>query len=119
MAKKKALTKGKLAQIIVTKLVRKNKIVWPRDMKMAKKLIDFYPEEEFWKSFEPRYQMFSLAYYLAEDGKKELENHSVKMNLTDDYKEPNFKFEEENVESSKQINSKPKTMKEFLHYGAN
>lgn len=43
------MKKSELARYIVSKFVEKDKIIWPRDIKIANYLIKRIPDEKFWQ----------------------------------------------------------------------
>lgn len=66
MPRKKALNK-----LIVEKFVKKETIIWPREMKMANDLIERYPDYDFWESIQFDFKLNSLAWFIGE-GKDDL-----------------------------------------------
>lgn len=61
-------TKHKTCQYVIEKYVEKAKINWPREIKIAQKLLRFYPEQEFWEDLPPLIKLNSLAYFLGGEG---------------------------------------------------
>lgn len=47
-------------------------INWPKEIKIATKLLSLYPEFEFWQSAELNFKMESLCYFLGEKGLNQL-----------------------------------------------
>lgn len=60
-------SKGSICKLIISKMVVKEKINWPREMKIAKKLLELYPDSSFWKKINSQ-QYFSLSYFLTPEG---------------------------------------------------
>lgn len=60
--------KHKLCQYIINKYIEEGKINWPREIKIAQKLIRFYPEQMFWEDLPPLTKLYSLAYFLSGEG---------------------------------------------------
>ena len=62
------ITNHKLCQFIVKKYVTQ-KVDWPREIKIAQKLIKTYKGYSFWNGLKPA-NLPSLAFFLTEEGKK-------------------------------------------------
>lgn len=65
--------KKQLNKLIVEKFVKKESIIWPREMKLANALIEKYPDYKFWSSINFEFKLNSLAWFIGE-GKDELFN---------------------------------------------
>jgi len=57
---------------VIEKYIPKEDIVWPKEIKLAKKLLKKYPIE-FWEQYTPPLELYSLAFLLSKDYKKELD----------------------------------------------
>lgn len=120
-----------IQQTIVEKFVRKENQNWPRDMKVATRLMKIFPESGFWDWVEPyplvsnlaflqnkeildtlkeRYSLFLQQKDLKQSKEKLKESFDLKASKT--YNEGSDKVGEDI-----QIVKKPKTLKEFLNYG--
>lgn len=92
----------------------KGKINWPKEIKIAKKLLKEYPEVKFWEKVYMDTYPSSLSMFLTGSGKKFLEKEFESYSLTKT-KEP-IKLEESpviNIKENKDRN-KPKTLQQFI-----
>lgn len=120
-----------IQQIIVEKFVRKKDQNWPRDMKVATRLMKIFPENEFWDWVEPYPLVSSLIFLQNEENLKNLKERYSLFLQQKDLKQSKEKLKESfDLKASKvynegsdkvgedvQIVKKPKTLKEFLNYG--
>ena len=109
------MTNHKLCQFIVKKYIKKN-INWPREIKIAQKLIKKLKEFEFWENLQDlKSSPPSLAWFLKPEGKAFLlkEYEKFKLNLKIEI----VKLEKNKVQDDKKICQKPKTLLEFIRYG--
>jgi hypothetical protein len=60
------------AKKLIQKYIHKNNIVWPREIKIAKKLLSQYPFE-FWEQYTPEVEIYSLSAFLTATCKKEVD----------------------------------------------
>jgi hypothetical protein len=121
-----------IQQTIVEKFVRKQDQNWPRDMKVATRLMKIFPENEFWEWVEPYPLVSNLAFLQNKETletlkeryslflqQKDLKRSKEKLKESFDskaatsYNEENGKVGEDIV-----IIKKPRTLKEFLNYGS-
>ena len=56
-------------------------IIWPKEMKMAKTLLQIFPNENFWNSLKLNFKLNSLCWLLSDDGRKFLNTEYKKFNL--------------------------------------
>ena len=64
-------------KILIQKYISKENIIWPREIKIAKKLLSLYPIE-FWLQYSPEIEIYSLSIFLTPSAKKELsKEHSL------------------------------------------
>ena len=112
---------AKLARFLVEKFVPEHLIVWGRDMSIACKLAVSYPNETFWRNFEIKRQVPSMAMVYTLDMRKKLKR------IYDDYqatleKQKNFVVDEsskawsigEKCGEDFIAGQKPPTLKNFL-----
>jgi len=99
--------------------IKNNKIFWAREMKIAGKLLKFYPFEFLVQAKEPFFplKMNSLSYFIGENGKNFLNNEyfeykKSKIDLT--AVQQQIKLEEKPIGDNLKIETKPKTLQEFL-----
>lgn len=109
------MSKHKLCQMIVKKYVS-GKINWPREIKIAQRLIKKFGSFEFWDNLiQLKDPPPSLAWFLKNEGKafllKEYENFNLNLN------KQNIILQENKVKEDKNICKKPKTLLEFIRYG--
>jgi hypothetical protein len=109
------ITNHKLCQLIVKKYVKGN-INWPREIKIAQRLVKRFNSFDFWDNLKnlgspPP----SLAWFLKSEGKafilKEYESFNLNLN------KEKIILEENKVKEDKNICKKPKTLLEFMNYG--
>lgn len=104
---KRTREQQKLSSLIVAKFVfcpetREPKCPssrWGQQRAMAYKLIEKYPDKDFWVSLPANDEVFSLAYYLTDLGLKGLDSHKLSR-----------EYENKSFES---MASKPENKKEF------
>lgn len=114
------------AQILIKKFIDSesfsNSGFWPREMKMASKMIRQY-NLEFLMWVIPPYnrKVPSLAYFMADYGKQYLSEQffNFKKNTLTFPEKPAIITEENKIGEDKIISQKPKTLKDFLNYGKN
>ena len=114
------------AQILIKKFIDSesfsNSNFWPREMKMASKMIRQY-NLEFLMWVIPPYnrKVPSLAYFIADYGKQYLSEQffNFKKNTLTFPEKPAIITEENKIGEDKIISQKPKTLKDFLNYGKN
>lgn len=109
------MNKHKLCQLIVKKYIRGN-INWPREIKIAQKLVKKFNSFEFWDNLkELKNPPPSLAWFLKLEGKSFLlkEYESFNLNLNQNI----IKLQENKIDQDKNICKKPKTLLQFIRYG--
>lgn len=93
---------------------------WPREMKLATKLVKEY-NLEFLLWVNPPYgkKVPSLAYFQADYGKQYLEEafFNYKKNTLTLPEKPSIILDENKVGEDAVIISKPKSLKDFINYG--
>ena len=60
--------KFNIHKFIVGKYVKEESIIWPREIKIAKKLTNAYPNQDFLQTFELTFSLNSLAWFLTARG---------------------------------------------------
>ena len=109
------MSNHKLCQMIVRKYV-KGTINWPREIKIAQRLIKKFKSFDFWDNLqELGSPPPSLAWFLKSEGKAFLlkEYESFNMNLT----KQEVPLNENKIGEDKKVCQKPKTLLEFIRYG--
>lgn len=105
----------KLCQFIIKKYVHGN-INWPREVKIAQKLIRKFNSFEFWNNLQIlKNPPPSLAWFLKPEGKAFLLKEYEKFNLNLD--KDIIKLQDNKIQEDKKICKKPKTLLEFIVYG--
>jgi len=105
----------KLCQLIVKKYIKGN-ISWPREIKIAQRLIKKFKEFEFWTNLkELGSPPPSLAWFLKQEGKAFLLKEYEKFKLNLNTKE--IILEIDKIGEDKNVCQKPKTLLEFIRYG--
>jgi hypothetical protein len=108
-------TNHKLCQFIVKKFVKGN-VNWPREIKIAQKLIKKFNSFNFWDNLQDlKAPPPSLAWFLKSEGKAFLlkEYEAFNLNLNKNV----IKLQENKAQDDKNICKKPKTLLEFIRYG--
>ena len=105
----------KICQFIVKKFVKGN-INWPREIKIAQKLVKRFNCFDFWDNLkELGSPPPSLAWFLKAEGKafilREYESFNLNLNTQ------TIKLEDNKVQDDKKICKKPKSLIEFIRYG--
>ena len=105
----------KLCQLVVKKFVKGN-INWPREIKIAQRLVKRFNSFDFWDNLkELGSPPPSLAWFLKPEGKAFLlkEYELFNLNLNQNI----IKLQENKIQEDKNICKKPKTLLEFIRYG--
>ena len=105
----------RLCQLVVKKFVKGN-INWPREIKIAQRLVKRFNSFDFWDNLkELGSPPPSLAWFLKSEGKafilKEYESFNLNLN------KQNIVLKENKIQEDKNICKKPKTLLEFIRYG--
>tara|TARA_R110002012_G_scaffold317805_1_gene534910 strand:+ start:1191 stop:1676 length:486 start_codon:yes stop_codon:yes gene_type:complete len=112
-----------LNQFIINKFLKQPKTIWNnkgaaiREMGLAKKMIEIYSLEIFWRALPPAFLTETLAWYLSPAGKEYLKVEFAKFSL--DLRPPPthniaaVKFGEDKI-----FRAKPKTLRDFLNNGS-
>ena len=108
------ITGHKLCQFIIKKYINQ-KIDWPKEIKIAQKLIKTYKSYSFWNQLKPA-NLPSLAFFFTEDGKKFMAIEKIKDGLELD-KPIKFEIQELKIGEDKNVCKKPKSLLEFINYG--
>lgn len=101
--------------MIIIKFIKGN-INWPREIKIAQKLVKKFNSFNFWNTLEElKSPPPSLAWFLKPEGKafllKRYEMFNLKINTNI------FQLKENKINEDKKICKKPKTLIEFIRYG--
>ena len=108
-------TNHKLCQLLIKKFVKGN-INWPREIKIAQKLVKKFNCFNFWDNLiELGSPPPSLAWFLKPEGKAFLLKEYEKFKLNLDKKQ--VQIEKYKIGEDKKICQKPKTLIEFIRYG--
>ena len=101
------ISNHKLCQFIIKKFI-KDKINWPREIKIAQKLIKIYKKYSFWNNLNDL-KLPSLAWFLTEEGKIFLSTEDKKKYLIIE-KPKEIILNENKIGEDKNICKKPKTL---------
>ena len=107
------ITSHKLCQFIIKKYINQ-KIDWPREIKIAQKLIKTYEGYSFWNGLKP-IKLTSLAFFLTEEGKSFITMEKKKDNLELD-KPIKFEIQEAKFGEDKKVCKKPKSLLDFINF---
>lgn len=113
-------TTHRLCQFIVKKYVKPTNIVWSREIKIAKKLVNTYANPAFWDWFSLDFPLNSLAYLLTNEGA----NRLIKASQLFSFEIPlpeKYNIGTEKVGEDAKIEKTSKTIFEFFKktYGEN
>ena len=108
---KKILTNHKLCQFIIKKYIPFN-INWPREIKIAQKLLKEYKGYDFWNNLN-QIKLNSLAWFLTEEGQRFINLEIKKQKLKEPNKEKH-NIEEKKIGEDKNTCQKPKTILQFI-----
>lgn len=108
-------TNHKLCQLIVKKYI-KGQVNWPREIKIAQKLVKKFNSFDFWDNLkELGSPPPSLAWFLKPEGKafllKEYESFNINLNKEE------VILNENKIGQDKKVCQKPKSVLEFIRYG--
>ena len=105
----------KLCQFVVKKFIKGN-INWPREIKIAQRLIKRFNSFDFWDNLkELGSPPPSLAWFLKPEGKAFILKEYESFNLTFD--KGKVALKEFKIDEDKNICKKPKSLVEFIRYG--
>lgn len=100
-------------KFLVSSILKKDKINWPKEIKIAQKLLNLYPEIKFWEELYLDTYPNSLCVFLTDSGQKLLKKEHDTFLLT---KSEKIEIEEKPVVILESIEEKknPKTLQEFI-----
>ena len=93
-----------------------DKILWGKEIKIAQKLLKLNSDVKFWLSVQTQQPIFSLSYFLTDEGKELLQNLKLRKNLNLRPKD-NASILEDKLGKDKVIEKKPKNLMDFLNNG--
>ena len=107
-------------KFLVSKFCKERQFLnWGKEISIAKKLLNTYPDMEFWTKLPHRDFGNTLSFFLTEEGKGFLQTQKKVMTLS--LSEPEtYELSEKKLSSDAEKEtkkSKPKTLFEFLDYG--
>lgn len=109
------MNKHKICQFIIKKYIKEN-INWPREIKIAQKLIKKFNIFKFWQNLqELKSSPPSLAWFLKPEGKAFLLKEYEAFKLILDTEQIILK--ENKIGEDKKVCKKPKTLLQFIRYG--
>ena len=107
----------KLCQFIVKKYIKSN-VNWPREIKIAQKLVKIYKNYNFWNNLK-ELKLPSLAWFLTDEGKNFL-NLQIQVDKLKIKPKIIYKIQEIKIGQDKKTCQKPKTVLEFIRsWGVN
>lgn len=101
----------KLCQFIIKKYIPIN-INWPREIKIAQKLLKEYKGYAFWNNLN-QIKLNSLAWFFTEDGKRFI-NLELKKQSLKEIKKEKHSIQTKKVGEDKKTCQKPKTILQFI-----
>ena len=101
--------------MLVKKFLSKEAVInWPKQIKLAKQLLELYPNIDFWdKATPPDENIWSLAWFLTEAGTSFLKNQHLIQNTTEDLPQHNYNFKKEKIGEDFTVNKKTKNPLDF------
>ena len=113
---KRVASKAQLV-FIVKKFLKPEKtdINWPNEVRIAKELFAKFPRFEFWEWYELSFYLNSLAFFKKKTNMLSLEEAYTKyMKFNNFFQQPiDFKLGEK-IGNDKEVQLKPKTLKDFI-----
>lgn len=110
-------TNHKKCQLLVNHFCgHADKILWGKEIKIAQKLLKLHSDVKFWLSVQTERPIFTLSYFLTEDGKTLLQNLKLRKNL-DLRPSEEASILEDKLGEDKKITKKPKNLLDFLNHG--
>jgi hypothetical protein len=103
------VTNHQLCQLIVKKFVKPENISWPAQIKLAKRLIQFEPNPDFWSKLDLGFVCNSLAFFLTGVGKLRIVQEKNKFYL-DFPVQKQYNLSKENVGQDRKFETKPKSI---------
>lgn len=91
-------------------------ISWPKEIKIAKQLLQKNKEVKFWLSLQLPKPIFTLSWFLTDDGKRFLQVSKLKQNLELPKPSERVIFKDK-IGEDKEVTKKPKTIFDFLNHG--
>jgi len=102
----------KLCQFIIKKYIKKN-VNWPREIKIAQKLIQKYKDYDYWNNTKG-FDLPSLAWFLTDQGKNFLSLEVKIQSLKETFDKFNIPLGEAKIGLDKNTCQKPKTLIQFI-----
>ena len=106
---------------IITKFTKEDKITWPRDISVAKKLLNLYPDIKFWENSDIiSFNLNCIAWFLTDEGKETLKQKyeeylkDKKLENLDFPPQTIYNLENEKIGEDKEYTKKPKNLMELL-----
>jgi hypothetical protein len=87
---------------------------WPREMKIAKELMEKYPMEAFWEKFEIPYRVNSLAFFKMEKGSNLLKDKMLEFSFKPKQIQKSETLFDLKFGESLSISLKPQSLSQFL-----
>lgn len=69
------------AKRMVLEMVEDGKIIWPRDLKIAKRLLELFPNHDFWKKVKFQKKYWTMAYFLTKEGLSDIRQKLIEFNF--------------------------------------
>jgi hypothetical protein len=104
-----------VCRLLVAKFVDPQKANWPKEIKIAKKLLELY-DKNFWISFCLDSKLTSLSWFLTKEGKSFLITQK-KINSLEKKPPEVHIIQDVKIGEDVQLNKKPRTVFDFLNYG--
>lgn len=107
---------NKFCKLLVAKFVKSDKISWPKEIKIAQKLLKIKEDGDFWINLHSDLKITSLAWFLTKEGKAFLVTQERINSLELSPKETHL-IQDEKLGEDLNLKKKPKTVFDFLNYG--
>lgn len=102
----------------VKKFLKENiKIIWPKEIKMVKLLLNIFPNKDFWDNLEVGFKLNSICWFLSDDGRNFLNKEYKKFNFNLSDKKQ-FEIENNNIDYQDKIpyySDKVLNLRQFLN----
>ncbi len=107
------MNKHNLCRFII-KSFCKTEMNWPREIKICKKLIEEYPNQDFWEKLELGFKLNTTAWFLTDVGQELLNKNKYKKDLVIEEKIKPAIFDNKVGEDKILSIKKPKNIYEYL-----
>ncbi len=107
---------NKFCKLLVAKFVKSDKINWPKEIKIAQKLLKIKDDDQFWINLHSDLKITSLSWFLTKEGEAFLVAQE-RINSLEIAPKEVHSIQEEKIGEDLNLKKKPRTVFDFLNYG--